>query len=197
MGPPLESEEDLQKLAQATLRSMSQLVPEADSRTPKEGAQSDDEGDDLETEDEIVAKALAEAELDQAKNHHVTEDDDEEQLAASSPHDTGFSFPSLPSHEPGLGAQDTELDPDAKARMDLLLGLSGPKAKPGASATFPKPPTEIKREAGQGWNLKGYNDARDADLDSWCCECVTAIGPESSADNRYLQQRRRAAMPWV
>lgn len=75
------------------------------------------------------------------------------------------SLPALPTHEPTL--DDEVVDDDLQKRMDLLLGLSGPKAKPGP--TQPVLPSAPKRQVGQGWNLPGYNDNRDDDLDTWCC----------------------------
>jgi hypothetical protein len=61
------------------------------------------------------------------------------------------------------------VDPEADAKMALLLGLSGPRSQPGPPR-LPSPPKTVGgRQPGQGWNLPGYKDDRDEDPDSWCC----------------------------
>jgi len=84
-----------------------------------------------------------------------TSDDEEDGAAA---------FPSIPDHLPAPKDEDEDDEP-TRAVMSRLLGLSGPFQAPGAK--LPSPP---KREVGKGWNLPGYDDTRDEDLDSWCCE---------------------------
>ena len=152
---------------------------------------------DFETEEEIVAKALAEASLDRttglepqsSEGEHDTGNGDTgneperngvpnpladntdtrspvESEPAVDP-DAPFSFPSLPTHVPQEEAEP--IDEDLQQRMNMLLGLSGPTAKPGQPVK-PLLPDAPKREVGQGWNLPGYNDTRDGDIDSWCCE---------------------------
>ncbi|TXT15907.1 hypothetical protein VHUM_00410 [Vanrija humicola] len=150
--------------------------------------------EDFETEDEILARALAEAAI---------EDDDEVEVGAggsSSPPsarpsrtagvsaglegDDASSAAALASLSglqtlptlPDLVDDDEEpLDAESKARMDALLGLRGPSLFPAPPTRDPKakdsalgPPP---RAPGQGWNIPGYDDGRDEDLDSWCSIC--------------------------
>ena len=165
-----------------------------DGRAHEDDSDASDDGDegldDLETEEEIIARALAEASLDRTTDppDSPTELDGPrgtsldaarpQQSATSAPapapsDNDPFSFPSLPTHMPADSVDDFEpIDQDTQARMDLLLGLSGPAVPPQSRASKPGPtlPTVPKRQIGQGWNLPGYNDARDQDLESWCCE---------------------------
>ena len=163
-----------------------------DDRAREDDSDASDDGDEdldeLETEEEIVARALAEASLERTTDPPDSPVELDEptgsSLDGSRPQPpkapaaapTGgdpFSFPSLPTHMPADSVDDFEpIDQDTQARMDLLLGLSGPAVPPQSRASKPGPtlPTVPKREVGQGWNLPGYNDARDQDLESWCCE---------------------------
>lgn len=80
------------------------------------------------------------------------------------------SLPSLPTFE----SDDADVDPDSKARMDALMGLKGPSIFPNTPSKAPTKKDDAlgppPRAPGQGWNIPGYVDARDDDLDSWCCE---------------------------
>ena len=167
-----------------------------DTENREDGDQpGEEDGEDLETEEEIIQRAVDESRAgigagsedeearpqerdvsvtrtdDKAKDQPIPESSrsDQADSRASSP---GFSFPSLPTHAPvdesdeTPNGQDGELD----ARMAMLLGLSGPSTLPGPSVKLPSPPKETKRKPGQGWNLPGYKDDRDDDPDSWCCK---------------------------
>lgn len=115
----------------------------------------DDERDsDDETEEQIIECAVAEAALEKE-----TEDDPFAKI----------SLQSAPTDLPD------EADPSLTSRINLLLGLSGPSTQPGFP-TVPTVPTDSKRQTGQGWNLPGWQDTRDNDLDSWCCEWFHQCG---------------------
>lgn len=104
--------------------------------------------------------------------------DQEDRLSA-------LSFPSIPTAAPIPKADDGDED-ELEARMRLLTGLSGPSAAPfgaikgnGGGSGLPSVPSarpgqakapDDARQVGQGWNLPGWADGRDDDLDSWCCE---------------------------
>ena len=130
----------------------------------------DEDIEDVETEDEIVARALAEADLE-AKSQPMGASRSSppdlndtpsppHQMHAGNDEDDTFSFPTLPTQLPSA----EEPDDQAYAMISRLQGLSGPSHVPGTA--LPPPPKAI----GKGWNLPGYDDARDDDLDSWCCE---------------------------
>ena len=145
-----------------------------------------EEHEDLETEDEIIQRAIDESRSgigptsddegprpqtpDESKTVEkpaiTNEEADQPRAGPSSP--AGLSFPSLPTHDVEEPSDDR--DPEMDARMARLLGLSGPSTLPGPSIKLPSPPKEVKRAPGQGWNLPGYKDDRDDDPDSWCCE---------------------------
>jgi hypothetical protein len=150
------------------------------------GDAQEEEGEDFETGDEILLKALEQAELDaETRTKHGQKNTDENEvpyeketeqdiiararaLTKQSPPPTetdepGFSFPSLPTHIPVDESEQD--DKDASAKMALLLGLSRPTTNPGPR--LPSPPKD--RKPGQGWNLPGYKDDNDEDPDSWCC----------------------------
>jgi len=179
------SDKALSQEAQDALREAGHLDSDRDKGNGSTGSSDESEAelDELETEEDIVAKALAEAALDRKAG--LTEDSDAEDAAignqvpeeqatkpigTAEPEDELFSFPSLPTHIP---ADEPEpIDDDFQQRMNLLLGLSGPTARPFSKPLLPDPP---KREVGQGWNLPGYNDTRDSDIDSWCCRFHRSI----------------------
>ena len=141
---------------------------------PDEG----EEPDDFETEQEITTRALAETKLDEFPSPTL----DSRMHSPSSPperlpspprnhadNDQALAFPSLPHHQLLLGSEE-EHDEPTKATMSCLMGLSGPSESPGTR--LPSPP---KREVGKGWNLPGYEDARDDDIESWCCEFISPV----------------------
>lgn len=90
-------------------------------------------------------------------------------------------FPSLPSlpNLPSLPAlPDLPSDPaDSDPRIQALLGLRGPSNFPSAPSRAPQPqgPGPAPRRPGQGFGIPGYDDARDDDLDSWCCESKSKV----------------------
>jgi len=164
----------------------------AKDKSDEEDAEED--AVDFETEDEILLRALEEAELDaetRQKNGKTRSEDDEEEVpheketeqdilararslateskqppSPTAADEPAFSFPSLPNHIPTTeDDNDDDDDKESAAKMALLLGLSGPNTKPGPS--LPSPPKD--RKPGQGWNLPGYKDDNDEDPDSWCC----------------------------
>lgn len=168
---------------------------------PEEDKPDEDgeEYEDLETEDDIIQRALDESQRgigdmsddegarrrssekrtcmpdtpkDEEDPSTTLKDVDEEDLSSTT---GGLSFPSLPTHAPLEDADETSEGQDAEmdARMARLLGLSGPSTLPGPTARLPSPPKEVKRAPGQGWNIPGYKDDRDDDPDSWCCESST------------------------
>lgn len=139
----------------------------------REDKPEDEDDPAEETEEEILAKALAEASIENlhepetipgndsriGDRHDERDDGGERDSDVADP----FTFPSLPTHVP---KDDEELeDEETKKKMDILLGLSGPSVKP----SNPILPSAPKRDVGQGWNLPGFQDERDNDLDSWCC----------------------------
>lgn len=193
---------DLDKEAKRALDATNGYLENAKDGVEDQGG----EEEDFETEDEILMRALEEAELevdmdiksgkkrsehrvdkDGIANEDETEHDilarakalaaassagpDTPRVTSSGPESPKLSFPSLPSHLP-KEEEDTEdaLDAEARARMEMLLGLSGPSTKPGAPK-LPSPPKDVggQRNPGQGWNLPGYKDDMDDDPDSWCC----------------------------
>lgn len=142
--------------------------------------------DEEETEDDIIAKALEEAEMNRrlgtedpprvsseggvAPAGHVAGDSSSSNPQTSDDHPE-LSFPPIPTHLPQPSLDTVEGDPETAARMAMLLGLSGPSHRPGQGATKREEmPTVPKRQPGQGWNIPGYSDAKDEDPDSWCCE---------------------------
>jgi len=161
---------DLDKEAKRALDATNGYLENAKDGVEDQGG----EEEDFETEDEILMRALEEAELevdmdiksgkkrsehrvdkDGIANEDETEHDilarakalaaassagpDTPRVTSSGPESPKLSFPSLPSHLP-KEEEDTEdaLDAEARARMEMLLGLSGPSTKPGAqlSCTF-------------------------------------------------------------
>ena len=128
---------------------------------------------DIETEDEIVARAVDGASLEVtsqpmnvsrsfASSPPPNKSDAQtptRQVEAEDEEDATFSFPILPTHLPNT----EETDDQADAMMSRLYGLSGPSHVPGT--TLPPPPKAVAK----GWDLPGYDDSRDDDLESWCC----------------------------
>lgn len=161
-SPPRTRDLDnLHREADDALRA-TRHVTEAPSSGPFDEPSAEDDHPD-ETAEDIVARALAEASLDGVAD--PTHTPEAEPPDAEGP---SLAFPALPTHHPELEVE--EVDEDTKAMMNRLLGLSGPNHKPGPaqSAGGPgKPP----RLPGQGWGLPGYEDARDDDMEAWCCEC--------------------------
>lgn len=160
----------------------------AKDKSDEEDAEED--ADDYETEDEILLRALEEAELDaetrqkngktrseEVPHEHETEQDilararslateSKQPPSTTAADEPAFLFPSLPTHIPETqDDNDNDDDKESAAKMALLLGLSGPSTKPGPR--LPSPPKD--RKPGQGWNLPGYKDDDDEDPDSWCC----------------------------
>lgn len=180
-----------------TNRHLSVKGPDSEDEDKREDEDEDedeeDEPQDLETEDEIIQRAI-----DESRSGLGSTSDDERARPESpdgrevdlSERDTriangkgdpasdsqtsslvGLSFPALPTHSVDENAETSSgQDKWMDARMAMLLGLSGPSILPGPSVKLPSPPKEIKREPGQGWNLPGYKDDRDDDPDSWCCK---------------------------
>lgn len=186
--------------------------------------------EDFETEDEILARALAEAAIEDDEEDEVApaataesltrpsahaprtagvsagleagDDDDDDASAAALASLSGLqTLPTLPDL---VDDDDEPLDAESKARMDALLGLQGPSLFPATPTRDPKPKDSNTlgpppRAPGQGWNIPGYDDGRDEDLESWCCEWGV-VGPSGKrqADGRsYLQQGRRTPVPRV
>jgi hypothetical protein len=142
----------------------------------RQGRSLDDYQDgetEQEAEQEILERALAEAELEADEELDArgtitsTPTPNEVRGVQSEPDASAALFPSLPTHQP-LADPDDPTEADDDPRMALLLGLSGPSQQPGGA---PVPPVSavLPRQAGQGWNLPGWQDGRDEDLDSWCC----------------------------
>lgn len=176
----------LSREATAVLRSAAPHVPLDENEEELEG-----QSNDFETEDEIVARALAEAERDRDSpsilDQHISS------ISAVSIPPTSLSndamnsdhaFPSLPNHQPESLEDDGD-DEQAKEMMSRLMSLSGPAQPPGNV----KLPSSPKREVGKGWNLPGYDDNRDQDLESWCCKCISA--------NRLNRTGLLADFPWL
>ncbi|KAI9635631.1 uncharacterized protein MKK02DRAFT_44329 [Dioszegia hungarica] len=172
--------------AHAILRETRHLaeppVP-ANAQMNTAGSGDEEEVYDGETEQEILERALEEAELE------VDEEQKQKAAQAASGLEptVGLSndgaaltkdevdlFPSIPTHVPAQELDEADQDdPAVDARMAMLLGLPGPSIHPGGPK-LPSAPTSKPaqgRQAGQGWNLPGWEDGRDEDLDSWCCIC--------------------------
>lgn len=127
--------------------------------------------EDEETEEDILEKAIAEVRLEEDSPVESGSPDLRTQHRTGEGEDA--LFPSIPAHQP-LAALDTnESEPDLELdkRIALLLGLSGPSSIPSIGSLPSAPQSAPKaRSAGQGYNLPGWNDGRDEDLDSWCCK---------------------------
>ncbi|WVR04280.1 hypothetical protein IAU60_001280 [Kwoniella sp. DSM 27419] len=175
-----EDSKSLEREATAALRSTKGLLKATDGTESKD---SHDEDEQVETEEEIIARALDEARLDHlsdpvdgsslesdgAATVHPAADkvhlDSTVQTKADANDDAALSFPSLPSHQPAdRDEPEAALDEDTKRRLDMLMGLSPFTAKPGQpkTASGPAPST---------YNFPGYGADRDQDADSWCCIC--------------------------
>ncbi len=146
------------------------------------GGQSEAGVEDLETEEEILARALEEAKLVRTSSPNTpgSPGSSEGDRVSSSPKQGGsdddnhdFAFPGLPNHLPTAPAEEDD-DKSTRAMMSRLLGLSGPSQAPSA-----KLPSPLKREVGKGWTLPGYDDTRDDDMDSWCCESPSSLSSSS------------------
>ncbi|WOO77883.1 Abscission/NoCut checkpoint regulator [Vanrija pseudolonga] len=158
--------------------------------------------EDFETEDEILARALAEAAIEDDEDEAApaaaeslnrpsahaprtagvsagleagddNKDDDDASAAALASLSGLQTLPTLPDL---VDEDDEPLDAESKARMDALLGLRGPSLFPATPTRDPKPKDSNAlgpppRAPGQGWNIPGYDDGRDEDLDSWCSIC--------------------------
>ena len=191
-----------------------------ESDVPPNGPNQAEDADE-ETEQEILERALAEAELERVEDvaddkealdtqpsrastpapgqadvpaqQEVSGEDD--QLAKLS---ARLSFPSIPKAAPvdlpaDKGTID-DADANLEARMQLLAGLSGPSAAPIATSKagrgLPSVPSAKPgkdgsgRQVGQGWNLPGWHDGRDDDLDSWCCTCPSFDGSLLCSERR-------------
>ena len=197
-GPSISASRRLAREARAALKESEGFVGQEDLDAREEGDHDESDDEPFETEEVIIARALDEASLSEQHDQsgQVQEPQSTDQASAiSNPKspttqptdDDAFSFPSLPAHEPLVAEPE---DDQLQKRMELLLGLKGPSVAPGApKASGPVLPTVPKREVGQGWNLPGYNDSRDNDLDSWCCEFYSrdaTANVMSPADDRYL-----------
>jgi hypothetical protein len=199
--PTFTGSRDLDKEAKRALDATNGYLENAKDGVEDQGG----EEEDFETENEILMRALEEAELevdmdiksgtriaqkedqDGVANEDETEHDilarakalvtssstgrDTQRGTVSQPDSPQLSFPALPSHLP-KDEDDIEdaLDAEARARMEMLLGLSGPSTQPGPPG-LPSPPKDVggQRNPGQGWDLPGYKDDMDDDPDSWCC----------------------------
>ena len=165
--PTSKDEHDLASEAENALQAAAPHMPDPDST---DSTVEPETIDDEETEDEIIARALADASLDHTREPSADKapaKDPASPREETESTESSFNFPSLPSHVPKEDEEPRkDFDDDTKKRMDMLLGLSGPVTKPGGP-TLPQVP---KRAPGQGWNIPGYEDTRDEDIDSWCCE---------------------------
>jgi hypothetical protein len=88
------------------------------------------------------------------------------------------SLPSLPEPTDTDGTGDENADADS--RMQALLGLRGPDLFfPPAPSSAPRKkgagPGPAPRRPGQGWGIAGYDDLRDDELETWCCEFITGV----------------------
>jgi hypothetical protein len=161
-----ENAEDFETEDEILLRALEEAEQEVDqdikSGKLRSGEEEDGVADENETEQDIIARAKA-----------LSLNPPRDPSASSSPEPRDsptLSFPSLPTHLP-TEAEEEDFDAEAQARMNMLLGLSGPSTQPGPPR-LPTPPKDVgsDRKPGQGWNLPGYKDDMDDDPDSWCCE---------------------------
>lgn len=179
------------------------------------------EDDTEETEEQILERALAEASLEGTADVDVEEEGpavgsepprveagakSESKPTASilkdlDQHSPELSFPQLPSTSalpvPTFVDED-EADPEDQAKIDALMSLQGPSQFPSVPTNKPLNKGELgpaPRAPGQGWNLPGFNDARDEDLDSWCSELRKRLSSCAIVDPRHLQQGRRSQVP--
>lgn len=179
--------------AKRTLSDAEPFVNRNEDRPEDDGDDADEEGV-FETEEEIIERAMAEAALEQrdekqqdevgkqkdpaltTSTNLATQKKDDEPPDTDNPGFPPLFLPALPTHDPIFKDEDEDggVDDDLQKRMNLLLGLSGPTLKPG-QPTQPVLPSAPKRQVGQGWNLPGYNDHRDDDLDTWCCELTVQL----------------------
>ncbi|KAL1408484.1 hypothetical protein Q8F55_005296 [Vanrija albida] len=165
-------------------------APESRNTAAYRGVDQGPAVEDFETEDEILARALAEAAIEDEEDAAEAgltagtpahgsragastglEGDDASAAAALASLSGLQTLPALPD----LEDDDEPLDAESKAKMDALLGLRGPSLFPATPTRDPKPKGDTlgppPRAPGQGWNIPGYDDGRDEDLDSWCSIC--------------------------
>jgi hypothetical protein len=82
-----------------------------------------------------------------------------------------FAWPAAPSHVPVEIEDKEKEDEEAVKRMEVLMGLNGPThelQKPSGSQSARTPGDG--RDVGKGWNIPGFGDENDDDLESWCCK---------------------------
>lgn len=163
LSPGLEAE------ANEALRQTRHLV----DKSHMQNASADEETlDREEAEEQIITRALEEASLE--KLHDPPDPATDPGPPKVSVHDERisdpFNFPAIPTHAPVTDEGSDEAGTEEDARMRLLMGLSGPTSKPTTKLPTAPSAKPTERQAGQGWNLPGYVDERDDDLESWCCE---------------------------
>jgi len=146
-----------------------------------ENADTEGEYDDHETEDSIMARALDEAALEGGSrgswsgptidpesrlSNHLTETEGVSNRLAEDEGDGGsdmtYNWPAAPS---SLPLEVEETDEETKNKLDLLMRLNAVSGIPTRNAK------DVPGKAvGKGYNIPGFDDGRDEDTDSWCCE---------------------------
>jgi len=81
--------------------------------------------------------------------------------------------------------------------MQALLGLRGPSIFPAPPSAAPKKkapgpgPGPAPRRPGQGWGIPGFDDNRDEDTDSWCCELILFLLVSTANDGEIGRGGKR------
>ena len=119
--------------------------------------------EDDETEGEILSRALAEAALEGEPTASAEPEDEEAEI----------TFPSIPSALPPPIEDDD--DTDTARRLNALSALSGPPTQPGKG--LPSVPSSAP--SAPKYDLPGYDQERDEDMNSWCCELSPQRGESS------------------
>lgn len=194
-----DSEAGLERQAADLLKQAGRLPSTGPSRESETEADdvSGDEGE--ESEEQVLERLLAEAALEASAGEGTegsrvsTPTRQNNQVSSPSPDRLASTpvtepvetdgFPQFPSTTalpvPLLDADGEEDDPADKARIEALMKLGGPSLFPSVPTTAPTKKGELgppPRAPGQGWNIPGFNDARDEDLDSWCSTSSRSVG---------------------
>lgn len=177
--------EDLETKAAELLKQAREVTDPTDRAGDQSTEDRAGEPPDDETEEEILERALAEAALDDAREVSAEREPaepepepaepDHAELAIQLPSTLALPLPSLDNV-----SVEAEDDDEDQAKIDALMRLQGPSLFPSVPSSAPLKKGELgppPKVPGQGFNLPGFNDARDEDLDSWCSACEPHASP--------------------
>ncbi|WWC87336.1 uncharacterized protein L201_002225 [Kwoniella dendrophila CBS 6074] len=165
----------LVKDAKAALKQAKPHIQDAE----QDQENSEDDVEDVETEEQILIRALEEARLEKFHEPSGTLDRQDDQAEDNpSPSTIGglesLAFPSLPTHIPQQQENEgvEELDAETTKRLNALMGLSPSSHKPGQSkSNTTTSASPVSKSTPKQWNLPGFDLNRDEDTESWCCIC--------------------------